>query len=71
MNTREYKALNDIIEFTKKQNNGKNDYFASTLGFGQVMVLDKVLYSPSKRMNIKKQKKSDPIGMFKSQTWSY
>jgi len=49
MNTRENNALNDIIEFAKKQNNGRNDYYANTYGSGQVMVLDKVLYSQAKR----------------------
>ena len=71
MNTREFNALNAIIEYTKKQYNGKNEFFANTQSSGQVLVLDKALYSPSKRMAIKKQKKSDPIAMFKSQTWSY
>lgn len=35
------------------------------------MILDKVIYSPAKKMKIKDLKKSDPVGMFKSQTWSY
>lgn len=73
MNDREYNALSAIIEYTRKHCNGRNDYYANLYGSGQVMVLDKSLYSQAKRMAIKKQKMNDHTQqqMFRSQTWSY